>query len=187
MGLYEWLSLFEEVYLLSERLTIEQIRNINPAIVISYNYNYIITPDIIEYMNGKIINMHISYLPYNRGASPNVWSFIDDTPKGITIHQVSTGLDKGNIIYQKEYFFNTEKETFASTYEKLNIAIVELFKEHWQEIKTGAYQLKEQVEKGTYHSQKDLIQLQKDIPFEWTDNIAEFLKRYHSISKRKCE
>lgn len=180
MELYEWLSLSEEVYLFSERLTLEQIRNINPTIIISYNYNYIIAPDIIEHMNGKIINMHISYLPYNRGASPNIWSFVDDTPKGVTIHQVSAGLDKGKIIYQKECFFDVEKETFASTYEKLNAAIVELFKEHWREIKMGTYVLKEQEGKGTYHYQKDLIELQNKVPFEWTDNIAAFLKRYCS-------
>ena len=29
----------------------------------------------------SFINMHISYLPWNRGFSPNIWSFIDNTPK----------------------------------------------------------------------------------------------------------
>ncbi len=34
-----------------------------------------------HYMPKKsIINLHISYLPWNKGAYPNVWSFIDETP-----------------------------------------------------------------------------------------------------------
>ena len=33
-----------------------------------------IEKDIIEFLKYKIINLHISFLPFNRGMYPNLWS-----------------------------------------------------------------------------------------------------------------
>ena len=76
---------------------------------ISYNYRHKINRPTIDYFDGKLINLHISYLPYNRGADPNLWSFIDDTPSGVTIHLIDEGLDTGPILIQKQPIFNNEK------------------------------------------------------------------------------
>ena len=59
--------------------------------IVSYGYRYIITQDILDAVRGQAINLHISLLPWNRGADPNLWSFLDDTPKGITIHYIDSG------------------------------------------------------------------------------------------------
>ena len=49
-----------------------------------------------------IVNLHISYLPWNRGAHPNFWSFFDATPTGVSIHLIDKGIDTGPIIVQKK-------------------------------------------------------------------------------------
>ena len=41
----------------------------------------------------------MSFLPYNRGSHPNFWSFVENTPKGVSIHEVSNGIDDGDIIF----------------------------------------------------------------------------------------
>lgn len=92
-------------------------------------------------MQGQIFNLHISLLPYNREASPNFFSFIENTPKGVTIHQIDEVLDTGPILAQKELFFDESKETFASSYEKLILEIQMLFKENWSSISDKNYQL----------------------------------------------
>ncbi len=181
--LYDWLKEKCQVGMYSEKLSLNKIKQINPELIISYNYKYKISDEVIEYMQGNIINLHISYLPWNRGSDPNIWSFIDDTKKGVTIHQISSGLDEGKILYQKECFFEPEQETFETTYEKLNQAIVELFQEKWDEIWNKGYQLMDQIGEGTYHRHQELNEIQKQMPFQWSDNIAEFLKRY--TEKRK--
>ena len=56
--------------------------------------------------------------------------------------------------------------------------IVELFKEKWKEIRNGEYYPYEQCGKGTYHTKRDLERLEAEIVFEWSDNIAEFMKKY---------
>lgn len=154
---------------------------LNPEWIISYNYKYLITKEIINYIKGNIINLHISYLPWNGGANPNIWSFIENTPKGVTIHQINEKFDKGKILYQKEYFFDEEKETFATSYMKLNKAIVELFKEKWREIELGQYHLYEQTGEGSYHTKKEFDQIKARLSFDWNDNIANFLKRYQLL------
>ena len=52
-----------------------------------------------------MINLHISYLPYNKGAHPNFWSWVKNTPKGVSIHLISEKIDAGDIIFQKKLIF----------------------------------------------------------------------------------
>lgn len=181
LSLYYWLQSRCEVYLYSERLELSWIRKLHPEIIVSYNYRYIVSEDIIKYMNGKIINLHISYLPWNRGSSPNFWSFIDNTPKGVTIHQIDVGLDTGKILYQKQCYFNEKTESFSSTYQKLNEEIVELFEEKWDEIRSGKYECYEQIGVGSCHSKKEFELLRSRIDFDWDEKIAEFLTRYQNV------
>ena len=122
---------------------------------VSYRYRHLIRKPIIEYLKGNIINLHISLLPWNRGADPNLWSFLEDTPKGVTIHYVDEGLDTGDIIVQKEVFFNYSEETLATTYQKLNEEILKLFKFEWPSISIGKSARKKQPVGGSFHSSKD--------------------------------
>lgn len=46
--LYHWLLLTEEVVLLKEWIELSDIVSINPDIIISYNYRYLIAKEIID-------------------------------------------------------------------------------------------------------------------------------------------
>ena len=177
--LYNWLkdNYIGSVYAYSDRITLEQIKEVKPQLVISYNYNYIIREDIIKYMNGNIVNLHISFLPWNRGFSPNIWSFIDGTPKGVTIHYIDSNLDTGDITAQKELQFDITKESFASTYNQLNAEMVELFKGCWDSVMDRTVTRIRQKGIGSYHNKKDLEELQTKISFSWEDNIEDFLNK----------
>lgn len=180
LNIYDWIVSNEACTTISsEKLTLEQVKKRNPKLIISYNYSYIIQKEIIDYMQGHIINLHISFLPWNRGAYPNVWSFLENTPKGVTIHQVDEGLDTGAIIYQKECIFDIGKETFSSTYRKLHEEICKLFKMHWTELIDGTYELHTQQGNGTYHSVKDFLMLIEGIEFDWNKSISEVVERRH--------
>ena len=87
--LSNWLlSQNEQVVYTETKINVDFVNKITPEFIVSYNYKYILSKDIIDFVQGKIINLHISYLPWNRGAHPNVWSFLEETPKGITIHYI---------------------------------------------------------------------------------------------------
>lgn len=177
-GLYQWLrSREEKVYRFENKMTKELVEQLKPAFIISFNYRHIIPEEVLQMMPGKVINLHTSYLPYNRGSSPNFFSFLEDTPKGVTIHLMDRGLDTGDILCQRELLFDEEKETFASSYDKLIEAITELFKENWEAMKRGEILPMKQVGEGTYHKMKDLEAIREQCPFRWSDVIAEYKRK----------
>ena len=88
-----------------EKISLNKIKDID--LIISFGYRHLIDKDIIR--KKRILNLHISYLPFNRGAHPNFWSFVENTPSGITINRINNGIDTGNIIYQKIIDFELNK------------------------------------------------------------------------------
>lgn len=165
------------VYKFENKLTAEVVRELEPFFIVSFNYRYIIPEEVLDAMPGRVINLHTSLLPYNRGSSPNFFSFLDDTPKGVTIHLMDKGLDTGDVLCQKEIQFDESRETFASSYERLLEELKGLFRENWEAIRAGRLAPVRQRGAGTYHRMKELEAIKKLVPFEWTDNIEEFKKR----------
>ena len=151
--------------------------------VISYGYRHILKKSVIESSNAPIINLHISYLPWNRGAHPNFWSFFDCTPSGVSIHAVDEGVDTGPIIYQRYVNFNQERLTFSQTYNQLQLEIESLFKENLNNIKNGNYKATPQRRKGSYHSSSDLPPQFAG----WDANIQEETRRLDSLIYGKNE
>ena len=49
---------------------------IESDLIISFGYKKIIKKKVIKLTKRPIINLHISYLPFNRGTYPNFWSFL---------------------------------------------------------------------------------------------------------------
>jgi methionyl-tRNA formyltransferase len=146
----------EDVYSTLDKVTVDYVLENNFSFLISYGYRFILKKEILDLFPNRAINLHISYLPYNRGADPNFWSFIDGTPKGVTIHYLDEGVDTGDIIVQKEVVFDSlESETLASSYQKLHIEIQNLFFQNWEAIKNQKCSRRPQVGNGTVHKKKD--------------------------------
>jgi methionyl-tRNA formyltransferase len=140
---------------LEDYVDIDFIRKHSIDFAVSYRYRHLIGGSVIEYLDGKVINLHISLLPWNRGADPNLWSFLENTPKGVSIHYVDEGLDTGDIIAQKEITFEVSNATLSSTYERLNDEVLELFRQQWPLISKGKSSRCKQPLGGSYHSSKD--------------------------------
>lgn len=139
----------------SDPINVDYLREKGIDFAVSYRYPHIIRKPVIDFLAGRVINMHISLLPWNRGSDPNLWSFIEDTPKGVTIHYVDEGLDTGDIIAQKEIVFTDPKETLATSYATLNREIIALFESQWPSIAKGQVFRQKQVGVGTGHRVKD--------------------------------
>jgi methionyl-tRNA formyltransferase len=123
--------------------------------VVSFGYRHIIKHDTVHYLRNRMINLHISYLPWNRGADPNLWSFLENTPKGVSIHLIDEGIDTGEIIAQKTVNFEMENPTLATTYNKLQDEVILLFKENWPCIAQGRFEASKQPIGGSFHKSSD--------------------------------
>ena len=184
-SLAKWLSAREEVFYTEKEIDIKDVKSFNPDFIVSYNYRYIIPKEIIKFVKGKAINLHISYLPWNKGSHPNLWSFLDDTPKGITIHYINEKIDGGDIIVQKKIHINEEKETLQSSYDKLHIEMQNLFKKYWTKIRNGEIKAKRQKKGGTIHYKKEFEIFKQFISKKsWNLPIKEF-KEYFSKKLNK--
>ena len=187
LSLYEWLvECGEVVSLYSGRFSVDMLEHLRPRWVISYNYSYIVPKEMIEACHGRIVNLHASYLPWNRGASPNFWSFVEDTPKGVSIHFMDEGLDTGDLIVQEELFFDEEKETFRSSYEMLNDRMVQLFCQIWPSLSAGKIVGKKQTGKGSFHTMKDFAELLNGETMDWDMNITAFKRQLKARRKFDC-
>ena len=116
--------------------------------IISYAYRRKIEKDILDRFKGRAINLHVGYLPYNRGADPNLWSFLEDTPKGVTIHHLDGSIDTGDIIAQEKITYDLEADTLRTTHKRLSETIEALFCRLWLDIRAG---MMDSIPQLTYH------------------------------------
>ena len=124
--------------------------------VISYGYRHILKQSTIDGFECPVFNLHISYLPYNRGAHPNFWSFYDNTPSGVTIHLIDGGIDTGPIVKQKYVNFKGSDDTFVKTHSVLRKSMEDLFLEFLPSMLNDTWTAKDQRGNGTIHYVKDL-------------------------------
>ena len=144
--------------------------------MISYGYKHILKQSMIEDFECPIFNLHIPYLPYNRGAHPNFWSFYDNTPSSVTIHLIDSSIDTGPIVKQKYVNFEESDDTFVKTYAVLIKSIEDLFLEFLPSLLNDTWTEKKQRGDGTRHYVKDLPSNFS----EWKANIIDTLKRLDS-------
>ncbi len=178
--LIEWLERErgESVSIMSGPLTRRAVRTYAPDVIISYNYRWIIPSDVISLAGGALYNLHISYLPWNRGAHPNIWSFIDDTPKGVTIHRIDAGLDTGPVVAQKKVRFRHDAATLSATYAQLHREIQGLFKRWWKRIRNGDVKGRDQRGSGSVHYVKDFKRIEHILGSDgWDIRVYEFKRK----------
>ena len=94
------------------------ILRFKPDCVVVSSYNQILPSELITL--STFVNVHYSPLPHYRGRANVNWAMINDEPSAaITIHQISSELDEGNILFQQLISIGFE-DTIASLYDKLN-------------------------------------------------------------------
>lgn len=135
-------------------LTLEQIDTIDPDFIVSYGYRHILSEEIVDTFRGKIINLHISMLPWNRGADPVHWALKEKTPMGVTIHQIDAGVDTGDILAQVGLSFD-ESLSEDDIYHMHKTVIEDLFRRAWPAIKEGKLKARKQVGQGSFHKKAD--------------------------------
>ena len=157
--------------------TEEPIGIVSYDLIVSFGYRHIITKKTITGTSCPILNLHISYLPYNRGAHPNFWSFYEKTPSGVTIHVVDDGIDTGPIVYQRHVNFGTARTTFSETRQALIAEIEDLFLNNLDNILENKWEAKAQQGSGSSHYTKDLPG-----DFQgWDSDIETELKRLYKV------
>ena len=141
---------------LKEPATLEAIQALGAEMALSILFDYILRPPFLSLFPKRVVNLHPSLLPWNRGQYPNVWSIIEGTPAGTTLHYIDAGIDTGEILAQREIAIEPV-DTGESLYRKLEQASFDLFRECWPALKAGTLPpLAQSREAGTVHRARDV-------------------------------
>ena len=136
------------------RVGIAMLQRLEIDWIVSYGYRHLIGEPVFGACRDRSINLHISLLPFNRGADPNFWSWFDGTPKGVTIHEIDAGLDTGPVFAQREVAFLAD-DTLATSYDRLRAEMENLFNQSWIAIRDGDCKPAPQAGRGTSHRRAD--------------------------------
>jgi methionyl-tRNA formyltransferase len=128
---------------------------LRPDIGLSVLLGYILTPAFLAVFPRGVVNLHPAFLPWNRGAHPNVWSIVERTPAGATLHWIDAGIDTGDIIAQARAPAAPE-DTGETLYRKLERASLDLLQRTWPAIEAGRAPRRRQEGPGTSHRTRDV-------------------------------
>jgi len=116
---------------------------------VSAGFGYRVPKELLAHL--PIVNVHTGYLPYNRGACPNVWPIIDGSPAGVTLHWMDEGIDTGDIIAQERVDVHPW-DTGETLHYRLLETAAELFRRTWPSIKEDtAPRTPQDPETGTHY------------------------------------
>ena len=177
-GLLPALEAFSDEYtIFTDPISVEYCMREKFDYLVSYGYRYILGQEVIGLFAGKAINLHISLLPFCRGAHPVFWSILEGNPLGVTIHMLDAGLDTGNILFQQVTPLCLEDgESFASLHKKLCRSIEFLFWHNWKYLRTGECSGWKQQGSPTIHRSKELSDWLAFMPDKWDTPVSDFCR-----------
>lgn len=108
----------------------------NLDLILSIHFPYLVTEKVLPLAKQGVLNLHPSYLPWNRGWHTPTWGILDNTPAGGTLHFMDEGIDTGDIIHQVRATCEPW-DTADSLYAKILAAEYQAFVEEWPRFRAG--------------------------------------------------
>lgn len=136
------------------------------ALLISVHWRHIFTAAELSRFTMGGINVHNSYLPWNRGADACSWAIAENTPHGATVHLMTPKVDCGDFVYRERLELLPD-ETAHELYQRTADLEVKLFKKAMSYIANYGYVSNLSMgyvhegygHEGSYHSKADFQRL----------------------------
>ncbi|MHC4560181.1 MAG: formyltransferase family protein [Planctomycetota bacterium] len=173
---------------LYEETTLEKLRNMHIDLIILAWWPYILKESLIRVPRLGCLNFHPSYLPNNRGKHPYFWSIVEGVPFGVTLHFVDGGIDTGDTVFQ-ETVEKSWEDAGSTLYERAKVAIVDLFKSKFGEIRSGNLPRKKQASAAaTFHLGNEIEQASRiDLDQEYkARNLLNLLRARSNFPQGAC-
>tara|TARA_Y100001970_G_C14259345_1_gene878515 strand:- start:5837 stop:6448 length:612 start_codon:yes stop_codon:yes gene_type:complete len=176
----------DKIFIKSDELNRNFIIKNNINIILKDRYKY---ADSLKSSNINLneiayFHFHPSYLPYNMKMDSNLWSIINDTPKGSTIIRMyDLNWKKFDIVSREETFYE-DKDTLSTSYEKCCELFKSSFSKSWEEMRNLSYKkINFNIKDGKLYDgseKKDFLNyLSKGYNTKVSD-IKEYWKKYNS-------
>ena len=111
----------------SSKSCFKLMQELNPKQILVYGTS-IIKGELVNYFEGKILNLHLGISPYYRGSGTNYFPFVNNEPEyaGSTFMYLDHGIDTGQIIHQARPIIN-KNDSFHQLSNRFLITSFELF------------------------------------------------------------
>jgi len=101
--------------------------------LLSIYFAHLLPAELLGAFGGRAANVHPSLLPWGRGRHTNVWTLVDGTQAGVSLHLMTEGVDAGPLLAQRPVPVHLW-DTGADLYERLQAACVDLVAENWPKV-----------------------------------------------------
>jgi methionyl-tRNA formyltransferase len=167
---------------LRDPAVLARIQALDADLGLSVLFDHILKPELLALFPRGVVNLHPALLPWNRGQYPNVWSIVEGTPAGTTLHYIDAGIDTGDIIAQREVVVDPA-DTGESLYRKLERASLALLQETWPALAAGTAGRRTQPPGGgSYHRTRDVDRIDEiDLDRSYTGRALIDLLRARSF------
>jgi len=156
----------------------ERISGLNADLAWVNSYSMIIRDDILTIPRLGGVNIHAALLPRNRGCNPIQWAILNEEHStGVTLHEMTTGLDEGPIIDQRSIpiFFD---ETWLDVRDRLTVATDELIKANLDNILSEQWSAMPQAECEATLGRR---RTQDDGGFEWCEPVVDIYNKIRAL------
>lgn len=161
---------------LDDPLSLRYLSEVRPDAIVSFGYRHIIPREIISEFKGVMMNLHISFLPWNRGSHPNFWAWLENSPHGVTLHRIDEGIDTGPFFAQRRVPLS-DQLTLRQSHSFLHDEMVKLFAEYAGKVLHGSLDLEPQLSGGSFHRSAEISQFSECLSNGW-DTRCSSVKQY---------
>lgn len=112
-------------------------REIDAQLFLSIHFPEIVPDAWLEGFRSGCVNLHPAFLPWGRGWHTPTWAILDGTPFGASLHYMTSELDAGDIIAQREVEVRPD-DTAHTLYRRVLRVEYELFVHTWPALRAGS-------------------------------------------------
>ena len=110
---FEWLGATDKAA--HHAFLLARLREYRPDLVVLARYMQIVSPEMVQQYQHRIINIHPSLLPYHPGANAYKQAFEEGVRvSGCTAHFVTEQLDQGPVILQDVFHIRVGEDTLEA-------------------------------------------------------------------------
>jgi methionyl-tRNA formyltransferase/RimJ/RimL family protein N-acetyltransferase len=154
------------------------VTQLEPDLIWVNSYSMILRQDVLCAARLGGINIHGALLPQYRGCNPTQWAILNgEAATGVTMHEMSGGLDEGAIIEQRvvPLFF---EDTWQTAYARISIATDELIAANLHNILAEDWQAKKQdISQANYCRRRT----PEDGLFDWSQPVVDIYNKIRAL------
>lgn len=148
-------------------------------LLLSVNFGYLFPRNLLKVIPDAL-NLHMGLLPWGRGSNPNVWSLVDRSPAGVSLHRMTERVDHGEVLAAVEVGVLPE-DTGLTLYRRLEKASVSLIRDAWPVLRERSMEGKPMESGGTEHRVSEMKELCR-LDLDEVNSLGRFIDRLRALS-----